>query len=230
MGKEIRTDDVEVRGAEYGPTRIELREDDDGEAKGITGLGIPTGVTADIGWFTEEIDPAAVRHAVTEDWDIRGLFNHDPNMLLGKTGSGTMSIRSAKAGLEYDIPELPETRADVLESVKRRDIDGNSFSFTVGIEEWDEREELDKPHRRIKQFGRLFDVGPVTYPAYEGQTVVSARAMEHVESVSAPLPEPPPEEEPAEPVEASTESAEEPGKSHRERQYEAQMARLNAEE
>lgn len=200
MGKEIRTGDVEVRGAEYGKTRIELRADDDGEATGITGLGIPTGVKADIGFFTEEISPEAVKHAIGEDWDIRGLFNHDPNMLLGKTGSGTMTVERAKAGMEYDIPTLPDARAHVLESVERKDLDGNSFSFTVAVEEWDESEELDKPHRTIKKFRRLFDIGPVTFPAYDGLTVVSARCMEHMKKEDRqdppPKVEPVPEEKP----------------------------------
>ncbi len=163
----------------FGGGSVELREADDGETKrGIKGLAIPTNVTADIGWFTESIARSAVTDAIEQGWDVRGLFNHDPNMILGKTTSGTMTMKATRTGLTFDIPELPEARSDVLEAIKRGDVDGNSFSFTVAKEEWDESEELEKPHRTIKKFGRLFDVGPVTFPAYAGQTTVSARAME----------------------------------------------------
>lgn len=158
--------------------KVELRAGDDDELVGITGLAIPTGVRADIGYFTEEISRSAVDDAIKQDWRVLGLFNHDPSFVLGSTESGTMSLRATRKGMEYDIPELPAARSDVLESVKRGDVTGNSFSFTVAKEEWDESEELDKPHRTIKKFGRLFDVGPVAMPAYEGHTVVSARAME----------------------------------------------------
>ncbi len=178
----VKTGDVERR---FVPNagNIQLRNDGDGEATGIGGLGIPVGVSADIGPFTEEISRAAVTDAISQDWDVRGLFNHDPNMVLGRTKSGTMSLKSTRDGLEYDIPEMPATRSDVLEAIKREDVDGNSFSFTVESEEWDESSERDKPHRTIKRFGQLFDVGPVTFPAYEGQTVVSARSMEHIRSM-----------------------------------------------
>lgn len=180
----ISTGEVERRHFPLPGGGIELRAGDDGEARGIEGLGIPVEVTADIGPFTESISRSAVQDAVSQGWDIRGLYNHDPNMLLGKTGSGTMTVKSTREGLRYEIPELPASRADVLEAVKRGDLDGNSFSFTVASEQWDEADdEREKPHRTIKRFGKLFDTGPVVFPAYDGATVVSARAMDHVKSL-----------------------------------------------
>lgn len=178
---EIKTGEVERRFVPVNTARVEVRESED--RKGIGGVAIPTGVSADIGRFTEEIAPEAVRHAIEEGWDVRGLFNHDPNLVLARTKSGTMELRASKKGMEFDIPEMPSARADVLEAVERGDVDGNSFSFNVAVEEWDEGEEDEKPHRTIKRFSRLFDLGPVTFPAYEGQTVVSTRALDHVRRV-----------------------------------------------
>lgn len=177
---QIQTGDVERRFVGLDSARVELREHD--EQQGIGGLAIPVEREADIGPFTESISRDAVDHAIEQGWDIRGLFNHDPNMVLARTKSGTMSVTSGGDGMEFDIPEMPESRSDVMEAIDRGDVDGNSFSFTVAKEEWDESESREKPHRTINQFGRLFDLGPVTFPAYEGQTTVSARAMEHVQA------------------------------------------------
>jgi HK97 family phage prohead protease len=124
-----------------------------------------------LGGFTEEIAPGAFDSALKKS-DIRGLFNHDPNYPLGRSGR-TMKVWASKEGLEYDIPQLPAARADVMEAIERGDVDGNSFSFTVEADEWGTRD--GRPHRTITAFRELFDVGPVTFPAYS-QTTVSARA------------------------------------------------------
>ena len=173
--EKIRTGEIERRVLGVD-TPIEVRAD--GDKRGIAGLAIPVGAKTDIGPFTEEIARSAVTDAIEQGWDVRGLYNHDPNYVLGRTGSKTMSISQKRAGMAYDIPELPASRADVLEAIMRGDVSGNSFSFTVAEEAWDHSEELPKPHRTIKRFGQLFDVGPVTFPAYEADTVVSARSLE----------------------------------------------------
>lgn len=203
MSNDERPADISEDGVErrYFPTDragIELREAEDGP-DGIRGLGIPTGVTADIGPFTEEVSPDAVRDLEgRDDLDIRGLLNHDPNYLLGRTKSGTMQIRAADEGLEYDIPELPESRSDVAESVARGDLDGNSWAFSVREEDEDWDESGDKPHRVINRFQKVYDVGPVTFPAYEGHTTVSQRSVERAQAMSEDV------QDEAEPVETIT--------------------------
>lgn len=179
------TDDKEIRVSPDGRERrffsapddaIEMREDGDGRA-GIRGLGVPVDVEADVGPFTESVAPEAVEDLVERGLDIRGLFNHSPNFVLGRTKSGTMEVRKTDRGAEYDIPELPDSREDVREAIDRGDVDGNSWSFKVpedgSGEEWDESR--DKPHRRIVRFADVFDMGPVTFPAYEGMTTISQR-------------------------------------------------------
>lgn len=159
---------------------IEVRADENGEARGITGSAAVFGQTTVIrGMFEERIEPGAFDEAMKDD--VRGLFNHDPNFVLGRTGAGTMALRSDKKALHYDIEELPKSRADVLEAIERGDVTGNSFSFSITRdedEEWvDRSDEAKLPLRIIKRVGRLHDVGPVTFPAYE-QTEVSARCAE----------------------------------------------------
>ncbi|NIP69360.1 MAG: HK97 family phage prohead protease, partial [Planctomycetales bacterium] len=103
--------------------------------------------------------------ALKESDDVRGLFNHDPSQLLGRTSSNTMRLSVDQRGLRYDI-DVPDTRIgnDVVESIKRGDLSGSSFAFTVDTVEWQER---DGMHIREIRGVHLYDTGPVTYPAYE---------------------------------------------------------------
>ena len=119
--------------------------------------------------IAERISPKAFDRALKDKDDVRGLFNHDPNYLLGRTSAGTMRLSVDKRGLRYEI-DVADTQAgrDVVTSIGRGDIDGSSFSFNVERQTWDE----SNPNRaiRIIQSVRLFDAGPVTFPAYEATT------------------------------------------------------------
>lgn len=193
------------------PSPVEIRAE--GDSKGIRGIGIAVGVTTDIGPFTEEIDSAALTDEILGQ-DIRGLYNHDENFVLGRTKSGTMVVRKTKSGVEYDIEKMPASRADVMEAIERGDVDGSSFSFTVLEDAWTRADEKSKPHRRILAFERLYDMGPVAFPAYDGHAVVSARSLAAAAEAGAEIPEdlraePDPEETREEPVAEETEETEE---------------------
>lgn len=184
---ETRTPTVgAVERRDYGGAHVELRET--GDARGIGGVGIPVGVVADIGYFTEEIDEGALADVMS--MDVRGLFNHDDNFVLGRSGGAkpTMSLTITSDGIEYEIPELPASRADVLEAVERGDVDGSSHSFIVKEDAWT-REDGKKPHRRILQYERVFDMGPVAFPAYEGAATVSARSLREAREHGAEIPD-----------------------------------------
>lgn len=150
---------------------------------GIGGLGIVFDKPAVIGRAFEEIIRAESVDGLLGA-DVRGLFNHDPNYVLGRNGV-TMTLRKTAAGVEFDIPALPKARADVAEAIQRRDVTGNSFSFTLpedgSGEVWtraEKRKDGGKlPLREIVRIAGLYDIGPVTFPAYEA-TKVSARSME----------------------------------------------------
>lgn len=111
----------------------------------------------------ERIMPGAFDRAVAED-DVRALFNHDPSWVLGRTKAGTMRLSVEEAGLAYHI-EPSETRnySELAAMLKRGDVDGSSFSFIVNQETW--IKEGDREIRQIEAV-QLYDVGPVTYPAY----------------------------------------------------------------
>jgi HK97 family phage prohead protease len=119
--------------------------------------------------IAERVARTAFDRALKDKDDVRGLFNHDPNFVLGRTTAGTMRLSVDKRGLRYEI-DVADTQAgrDVVTSIGRGDLDGSSFSFNVDDQGWDESN-AKRPVRVIKSV-RLFDVGPVTFPAYEATT------------------------------------------------------------
>lgn len=134
----------------------------------------------DSGWFIETIKPQAFARALKEKQDVRCLFNHQPDNLLGRTKSGTLNLKEDQKGLFYSCDLNPETRiaTEVHAMVSRGDLDGCSFAFRVRKQSWREETDADGKtvnYREIEDLD-LYDVGPVTYPAYEG-TSVGARAL-----------------------------------------------------
>jgi HK97 family phage prohead protease len=115
----------------------------------------------------ERIAPGAFDRALAEGQDVRGLFNHDTALVLGRSTAGTLRLRADDVGLRYEI-DIPDTQLgrDLAESIRRGDISGSSFAFQVKQQEW--RETEGGPDVRTILDVDLFDVGPVTFPAYEG--------------------------------------------------------------
>ena len=115
----------------------------------------------------EEVAPGAFTNAIPRD-DVRALINHDPNLLLGRTKAGTLTLSEDAHGLKYEIISPDTTYAkDLQVSLKRKDINQSSFGFN--IEKYSERKDEKTGERTITlQEVRLFDVSPVTFPAYPG--------------------------------------------------------------
>jgi uncharacterized protein len=150
--------------------QVEFRVSAEGEPPKINGYGaVFDSQSEDLGYFSElreEIDPHAFDSVLATNPDVRGLFNHDANFVLGRTTAGTMRLSVDARGLAYEI-DPPDTQfaRDLMVSMRRKDISGSSFAFTCKRDQW-----TDNPDgsvtRRILEFDQLFDVSPVTYPAY----------------------------------------------------------------
>lgn len=129
--------------------------------------------------YVEIVKPGAFTRALEEQHDVRCLFNHDPNQLLGRTAAGTMSLKEDDKGLFFDTT-LPDTQLgrDLPVLVKRGDVTGASFAFTVTKQTNREEKNGDQIvcTREIEDVD-LYDASPVTYPAYTG-TDVNARTLE----------------------------------------------------
>lgn len=154
---------------------LEVRSADGEQPRKLAGYAAVFNRDAVIaGLFRERIAPGAFATAIQED-DVRALFNHDPNYVLGRNRSKTLTLSEDGTGLLYEV-DPPDTHwaRDLMVSVERGDVSQSSFGFSVVREEWttpENRAEL--PTRTILE-ARLFDVSPVTYPAYE-ETTAEAR-------------------------------------------------------
>ena len=158
--------------------KLELRAMND-EKRTISGYAaMYEQMSDDLGGFIEVIDREAF--AYTDMDDVRALFNHDSNQILGRTKSGTLRLKLTEMGLYYEV-DLPETERgkEMYELIKRGDIDQSSFAFTVEEDDWMYNE--GKMFRTIKKIDRLYDVAPVTYPAYQ-QTSVMARSIDAIKA------------------------------------------------
>lgn len=127
--------------------------------------------------FFEIIEPGAFDDVLNDD--VRALLNHESSAILArsKAGKGSLKIGTDDTGLWYEF-EAPDTQIgrDLITSIQRGDIDQSSFSFTVRAEgqKWVETKDGDGPTvftRTISKISRLYDVSPVTYPAYPDATV-----------------------------------------------------------
>lgn len=128
----------------------------------------------DLGGFKERISPGAFGESILKD-DVRALVNHDPNYVIGRNKSGTLRLMEDDKGLYFEV-KAPKTQwaRDLKVSVERGDIDQCSFGFLVEEDEWQREGEMDM--RTLKRCS-LFDVSIVTYPAYEGTSVRSAKEV-----------------------------------------------------
>lgn len=122
------------------------------------------------GKFVERIAPGAFDEVLKDD--AVALFNHDPNLVLARNGK-TMTLIQDEKGLRYQF-KAPNTTAgnDLIENLRTGNISQSSFGFTVASEEWAYSEDRSKPSiRTITKVKRLYDVSPVTYPAYPDTSV-----------------------------------------------------------
>lgn len=115
----------------------------------------------------ERILPGAFDRAARED-DCRGLFNHNADLVLGRTAAGTCRLTVDAKGLAYEI-DLPDTQAarDLAVALQRGDVSGSSFTFEATDQAW---AEVDGLFIREIRAVTLWDVGPVTFPAYTATT------------------------------------------------------------
>lgn len=115
----------------------------------------------------ERIMPGAFSKAI--NGDIRSLFNHDPNIVLGRTTAGTLKLSIDARGLIYEStpPDTQLVRDQVLSPIQRQEVTGSSFMFYPSDTSWREKDGIY--YREINEV-ELLEVGPVTFPAYEGST------------------------------------------------------------
>lgn len=158
--------DMETR---HLPGVVEFRASDKGIGK-LTGYAAVFGkLSQNLGGFVEQVASGAFNKTLKDGAPVFARFNHENNLLLGTTESGTLTLSADKHGLRYEV-ELPDTSAgrDVKALAARGDLRYSSFAFQTMEDDWDLTPD-GFPLRTLKVV-RLIDVAPVTDPAYRDTT------------------------------------------------------------
>ena len=167
MKKEVRTieiENLEIRSGEEGKTTIA------GYAARFEKLSVPL-------WgFREKIRAGAFSGSLTNN--IKALWNHNSDLVLGSTKGGSLVLEEDEKGLRFEL-DLPDTTwgRDAAESIRRKDVDGVSFGFRTKRDEWDETNPKDVVRTLIDV--ELLEISPTPFPAYPS-TNVGVRSTEDV--------------------------------------------------
>ena len=169
----FKDNDTELRSYDF-----ELRaQEDDEHGSFIEGVPIVFNHTTDLGWYRETIDRNALIN--TDLKDVRFLVNHKTDMTplarsRNNNKNSTMHIR-----VNLDTENNSDAR-NLYSAVKRGDVSGMSFMFSVRGDKWDDMDS-DSPLRTITDISRVYEVSAVTFPAYEA-TSIDARCKQTLES------------------------------------------------
>lgn len=166
---------IERKFSPISSIKLETRKDDSSGLPQISGYSaLFNSETIIESWFgdswRETIRAGFFAPAIKNNHDVRALFNHDANHVLGRTTSPkkTLTIKEDKVGL-YSVITPPNTALgkDTVELIERGDISGQSFAFTLAEERWVKGSKGQLDIRELTLIDTLYDVGPVTYPAFE---------------------------------------------------------------
>jgi HK97 family phage prohead protease len=183
MNKEVRSLEFEIRAEETG---------NEERAGRLTGTPIVFNQVTDLGWIREVIEPGALDDADLKD--VRFLVGHDTSGIplarsRNNNENSTMQLTVNENGMDIrvdlDIENNPRAK-ELYSAVKRGDISGMSFMFTVDKDAWEDLES-EQPLRRITAISRVFEVSAVTFPAYEGTSLEAASEDSALESARASL-------------------------------------------
>ena len=180
--KEIRAFEFEVRA-----------EQDDEKGDYLTGQAIVYNEKTNLGWYDEIIADGAL--ADTDLKDVRFLVNHNTDMIplarsRNNNTNSTMQLEVVPgAGLSIRVNLDTENNAEaksLYSAVKRGDISGMSFMFTVDKDKWDDVD-TEHPTRTITGISKVFEVSAVTFPAYEATSIQARGLSEALESARTSL-------------------------------------------
>ena len=176
-------------------TPMQIRDGDDDHPAVIEGYALKFDRQSEIMGsgelsFREHIAPHALDNADMSN--VVALFNHDQNQVLGRTGVN-LELTVDETGLKYRLtPPDTQLGRDLLENVRQGIISQSSFAFTIApdkdAQKWQKSSERGvKYERTINNIDHLFDVSPVTTPAYpETEVKVGARSMEQIKALDQP--------------------------------------------
>ena len=160
---------------------LEIRSAQDGqnESPVISGYAAVYNSESELmyGFFREVIRPGAFDSSLSND--VRCLWNHDSSYVLGRKSAGTLDVRSDTKGLYFEVsPPNTQWANDLVESIRRKDIDQMSFGFMVNDDNWTTLEDGSEMRELLDV--DLQEISVVTFPAYQA-TSAGVRSIDEAE-------------------------------------------------
>ena len=156
---------------------MELRVTGDDKAPNLEGhIAVWNVLSDDLGGFRERIRAGAFTETIATH-DIRALWNHENDLVLGRNRAGTLELTEDAVGLAFkNTPPDTSWFRDRMVTLKRGDVTGCSFGFYTELDEWMRQEDGTQIRELVKC--TLVEVSPgVTFPAYP-QADVALRPMQ----------------------------------------------------
>jgi HK97 family phage prohead protease len=160
--------------------QVEVRATDKGNV--LECLAVPYGTMSEnLGGFIETIRKGAFNKSLVTNPDVRMLWNHDTNEPIGRAGKN-MELIETDAGVACNVTLPKTTRAnDIVELVRTGIITGMSFGFVANEDEWEEEDDMVK---RTVVDATLFEISPVTFPAYS-DSMVALRSVDNKDAMQS---------------------------------------------
>lgn len=178
---------IERRFVPAPDLRVETRDGDAGEQPHIVGYAaVFNSPSCDLGGFIERIAPGAFADSLANGDDVRALVDHDWGRIIGRRKAGTLTLEEDERGLLTDtVPPDTSVGRDIVESIRRGDVDQMSFAFDTLEDDWSTAED-GQTIRELRKV-KLWDISPVTFPAYDETSVsVSARSLFRAAGIDEP--------------------------------------------
>lgn len=161
-------DNLEIRN-----TLGKVLRQGDAESRKVEGYALLFNTTSDNLSFEEVIEPSALDGVIARS-DVFALLNHKKDrgiLARSNMGEGSLTLEVDEKGLKYTF-DAPKTALgeELLENLRRGEINQSSFAFTVQSDKWEEKSD-GTWKRTISQFDKLYDVSPVYNAAYSKASV-----------------------------------------------------------
>jgi HK97 family phage prohead protease len=158
-------------------TVVRAQESDNGDGLTLEGYAAvfdtPTEIHDWEGVYTESISRGAFKKTLSERTPVL-QFDHGTHPMIGSIPLGVVQSASEDENGLFVRARLSDNWLvqPVREAIQSGSISGMSFQFNVTRDEWNK----DRSARTIREV-KLYELGPVVWPAYE-QTTVGVRSIQ----------------------------------------------------
>lgn len=155
------------------------RASDNADGLTLTGYAAvfnsPTRISGWEGDFIETIAPGAFKRSINNSRPVM-QFDHGNHPLIGSLPIASIrKLREDSRGLYVEAQVFDNWLTEPLrDAIREQAIDGMSFRFSVVKDEWSKQ---GKDRVRTLKEVRLYELGPVVFPAY-ADTEVALRSLE----------------------------------------------------